>query len=45
MKAMDTRPYVNESKKDILAVFKKYDRSNKGYLDLGDIKEVNRHIK
>lgn len=45
MKAMDTKPYINESKKDIMTVFKKYDRANKGYLNLDDIREVNKHIK
>jgi Ca2+-binding EF-hand superfamily protein len=45
MTAMHTKPYVNESKKDIMAVFKKYDRSNKGHLNLDDIKEMNNHIK
>jgi Ca2+-binding EF-hand superfamily protein len=38
MNAMDTKPYLNERKKDIMQVFKKYDRDNKGYVNLEDIK-------
>jgi len=45
MKAMDTKPYINESKKDIMTIFKKYDRLSKGYLSIDDIREVNRQIK
>ena len=45
MQAMGTKPYLNETKKEIAAVFKKYDRTNKGYIDLNDIREINRHIK
>lgn len=45
MNAMDTRPYVNESKKDIMQVFKKYDRDNKGYIHLQDFRDVNRQLK
>ena len=45
MKAMDTKPYLNETKKDIGAIFKKYDRANKGYLNLEDLREINRHTK
>ena len=26
-------------------MFKKYDRTNKGYIDMNDIREINRHIK
>lgn len=45
MKAMDTKPFRNESKKEIAAIFKKYDRDNKNYLTLDDIKEINGHVK
>lgn len=45
MKAMDTKPYLNETKKEVASVFKKYDRANKGYLDLEDLREINRHVK
>lgn len=26
-------------------MFKKYDRTNKNYIDINDLREVNRHIK
>lgn len=42
---MDTKPYLNESKKEIGAIFKKYDRQNKGFLTFEDLKEINRHVK
>ena len=45
MQAMSTKPYLNETKKEIGAIFKKYDRANKGYIDLNDLREINRHIK
>ena len=45
MKAMDTKPYRNESKKEIAAIFKKYDRDNKSYLTIDDFREVNQHVK
>ena len=45
MNAMDTKPYLNERKKDIMQVFKKYDRDGKGYITLEDIKEINRQLK
>lgn len=45
MNAMDTKPYVNERKKDIMQVFKKYDRDNKGYIHLEDLREINRQLK
>ena len=45
MKAMGTKPYINESKKEITAIFKKYDRTNKGYVDIDDIREINRQVK
>ncbi len=45
MRAMDTKPFINETKKQIAAIFKKYDRSNKGYIDLNDTREINRHLK
>jgi Ca2+-binding EF-hand superfamily protein len=45
MKAMDTKPFRNETKKEIAAIFKKYDRDNKNYLTLDDFKEINNHVK
>lgn len=45
MKAMDTKPYISESKKQIGAIFKKYDRANKGHIDINDLREINRHLK
>jgi Ca2+-binding EF-hand superfamily protein len=45
MKAMDTKPHVNESKRDISTIFKKYDRLGKGYLNIDDIREMNRQTK
>ena len=45
MKAMDTKPYLSESKKEIGAIFKKYDRNNKGYLTLDDLQQINNHVK
>lgn len=38
MKAMDTRPFRSETKKEIAAIFKKYDRENKNYVTLEDLK-------
>ena len=45
MTAMDTKPYINETRKEIGAIFKKYDRANKGHIDLNDLKDINRHLK
>ena len=45
MNAMDTKPYLTERKKDIMQVFKKYDRDNKGYIHLEDLREINRQLK
>jgi len=45
MKAMDTQPYLNETKKEIGSIFKKYDRHNKGYLNIDDLKQINSHVK
>lgn len=45
MKAMGIQPRLNESKKEIAAVFKKYDRTNKGFIEMNDIREINKHIK
>jgi Ca2+-binding EF-hand superfamily protein len=45
MKAMGCKPYLNENKKEIAAIFKKYDRANKNYIDINDLREINRHIK
>jgi Ca2+-binding EF-hand superfamily protein len=38
MKAMDSKPYEKERKKDIYHIFKKYDRTNKGYISVNDLK-------
>jgi Ca2+-binding EF-hand superfamily protein len=40
MKAMKSKPYEKERKRDIQHVFKKYDRSNKGYINLQDLREM-----
>lgn len=45
MNAMDTKPYLNERKKDVMQIFRKYDRDSKGYINLDDIKEINRQLK
>lgn len=45
MTAMATKPIQNESRKEIATIFKKYDRSGKGYIDLEDLRDVNRHVK
>lgn len=45
MKAMTTKPFRNETKKEIATIFKKYDRDNKNYLTVGDFKECNSHVK
>ena len=45
MKAMDSQPYRNENKKMIASIFKKYDRENKNYLVLDDLKDMNSHVK
>lgn len=45
MKAMDTQPYRNETKKMIASIFKKYDRDNKSFLTLKDLEEMNHHVK
>ena len=45
MKAMTTKPFRNERKKEIAAIFKKYDRDNKNYLTIDDLKEINGHVK
>lgn len=42
---MDTKPFLNETKKEIGAIFKKYDRNNKGHLTLDDLKQINDHVK
>ena len=44
MKAMDIKPYRNEDKKLIASIFKKYDRENKNYITIKDLKEVNNHL-
>jgi Ca2+-binding EF-hand superfamily protein len=45
MKAMDTKPFRSETKKEIAAIFKKYDRDNKNFLTIDDFKEMNSHVK
>lgn len=46
IKAMDTQPYRNEDKKLIASIFKKYDRDNKNYLTIEDLKDMkNNHVK
>lgn len=45
MKAMETQPYRNEDKKMIASIFKKYDRDNKNYLTVSDLREMNNHVK
>lgn len=42
---MTTKPHKNERKKEVAAIFKKYDRGNKNYLTIDDFKEINGHIK
>jgi Ca2+-binding EF-hand superfamily protein len=38
MQAMGYKPYINENKKEIAAIFKKYDRANKNYIDFNDLR-------
>lgn len=45
MQAMGSKPYLNETKKEVGGIFKKYDRGNKGYVDMNDLREINRQIK
>jgi len=45
MYAIETRPRDNETRKEIATIFRKYDRSGTGYIDLQDIKDVNQHVK
>ncbi len=45
MKAMDIKPYRSEDKKLIASIFKKYDRDNKNYITIKDLREVNRYLK
>jgi centrin-1 len=45
MKAMDSKPYEKERKKDIYRIFKKYDRTNKGYINLKDLKEISKEVQ
>lgn len=42
---MDSKPYEKERKKDIYHIFKKYDRTNKGYINLNDLKEINKQVQ
>lgn len=34
------KPKYKESKDDIMKVFKEYDKKNKGFIDLNDLKDV-----
>lgn len=45
MKAMNSKPYEKERKKDIYRIFKKYDRTNKGYISLNDLKDINKELQ
>lgn len=45
LQAIAAKPYLNQNKKQIASVFKKYDRSNKNYIDINDLREINRHVK
>ena len=45
MRAMACKPYLNENRKLITTIFKKYDMTNKGYIDINDMREINRHVK
>lgn len=38
MQAMKTKPQHNETKKDISAIFRRYDRTGKGYIDIEDLR-------
>jgi len=42
---MDSKPYEKERKKDIYRIFKKYDRANKGYINLKDLKEISKEVQ
>ena len=44
MKAMVAKPFEKEKKKDVYHIFKKYDRTNKGYINLHDLKEMNKQF-
>lgn len=44
MKAMDTKPYKKQTAKQIHKIFKKYDRTSKGFITLEDIKEMTRTL-
>ncbi len=45
MKAMASKPIANETRKEIATIFKKYDRTGKGHIDLNDLRDINRHVK
>lgn len=45
MNAMEMKPRQNEARKEIGMIFRKYDRTGKGYIDLEDMKDINRHVK
>ena len=45
MRAMACKPYLNENRKLITTIFKKCGRASKGYIDINDMREINRHAK
>ena len=45
MKAMACKPCKMLRKKEVAAIFKKYDRDCKNYLTIDDFKEINSHVK
>lgn len=45
MFAMEMKPRTNETRKEIATIFRKYDRAGKGFIDLQDMKDINRHVK
>lgn len=40
MKIISKKPNIRESREQIMKVFKRYDRKNKGYIDINDLKLV-----
>ena len=44
MKAMDQKPDQKEKSKQLHHIFKKYDRNNKNYIDIEDLKEMKKHL-
>ena len=41
---MNTRPKVNETKHMIQKVYRKYDHSGKGHIDIKDLKNILRQL-